>query len=272
MKIVLLYLVFGVLWILLSDKILYFFVSDMELYAQLQTYKGWFYVVVTGFLIFFLVYREIKKSESLASENLLLFRELNHRIKNNLQVLLGLVNIRLIKPENSENTRNELTDIHNQIQSIALAHKQLYHIGYHAEVDLKVYVESLISALEEILNCVELGIEIRTDIFQTRISLETAAPVGMIINETVTNSVKHAFKENAGGQIFILIEKDNQSLQLTIRDTGRGLPDQAFQSGTGMGMMLIEELARQVEGTLRFDNLDGTSVIVTFPLQEKGQV
>jgi two-component sensor histidine kinase len=103
------------------------------------------------------------------------------------------------------------------------------------------------------------------EIGKYELGIETAIPLGLIINELVSNSLKHAFKENITGELKIILEKDNDIYTLTVKDDGIGLPaDFDFENASSLGMLLVNSLVNQLEGEIMVDNNRGTIIRINF--------
>ncbi|HPS57806.1 MAG TPA: response regulator [Spirochaetota bacterium] len=209
---------------------------------------------------------ELRIQESLHEKETLL-REIHHRVKNNLQIVSSLLNIQMHSMQSPELV-DIIKGIQGRIFSMALVHEKLYHYKNFSRINFREYLVDLTAEVKSIF-CDPLisgGILINMDLADESLSIEKAIPCGLIMNELIINAFKHAFKDNGGGIIRISFRKSERGeFCLSVSDNGRGLPeDFSFSTSDSMGMMIVRELADQLNGTLNISNSNGTSVEVVF--------
>jgi two-component system, sensor histidine kinase PdtaS len=270
-RIALIYMIVGLVWIFFSDRHLQILFPTLVEYHYYQTLKGWFFVISTGALIYFLLNREFGKKDKIEAElqrNLeekkILLNEIHHRVKNNLNSIISFL---YIQKENF--TDKELTDQFaiaiNRIYSMALIHEQLYKSSSFDSIDIRFLVPELISNIRNIDSEATGNVEFSIEIGDVFLNINKAIPCAIIINEVVTNSIKHAFPSNAPGKIFIRMHKSSGLYHLTIGDSGIGLPDGwNAKVGKGLGLTLISSLVKQLSGSLEISVIDGISYNITF--------
>ena len=183
-----------------------------------------------------------KKNE----ENVILVKEIHHRVKNNLQIIISL--LRLQKGElKSDEAKRHFNEAINRIMVMSLIHKKLYQESEMAHVEIKPYLDDLSNDVIHISN---LGLPIKFEINSQmkKIGLKTIVPLGLLINELLSNSIKHAFAKRAEGNIIIDILAGNEDdFTLKYSDDGTWIePDKDY---TGFGLGLIQTLAEQLEGS-----------------------
>jgi two-component sensor histidine kinase/putative methionine-R-sulfoxide reductase with GAF domain len=190
----------------------------------------------------------------------ILLRELQHRVKNNFQIILSSISIQKRRSDSSE-AREELDRVSDRINAVSLAHDQLTPRESRQAVDVAAYLRALCASIEKQME--NIVIEVTAD--EIALSIDRAIPLGLILNESVTNSVKHAF-DGKGGSIFVKLKVGigYGEARLTIADNGKGFnnprPD-------GSGTKLILALVRQVGGKMVQDSSEnGTTTVVTFPM------
>jgi two-component sensor histidine kinase/PAS domain-containing protein len=193
---------------------------------------------------FFFDITERKASEARQAE---LFDELNHRVKNNLAMVAGL--LQLQAKGSGAAARSELLKAADRVQSIAEVHAALTRGAGADTVDFAAYLEELCLGLKRSL-AVERGLQLGVEAEPALIKVETAIPLGMVVNELVTNAVKYAYLGDESGKIDVGFKRDGGALVLTVRDEGRGLPKEATGTGGGLGMRLVRSLVDQVGGEL----------------------
>ncbi|WP_197942433.1 sensor histidine kinase [Sphingomonas sp. HMP9] len=202
-----------------------------------------------------------------AETNETLLHELQHRIKNNIGAISSLVRMR-VKQAQSEDARQELGIVGDRIEALRLVHEQVYAAKSGDQVSLRSYVTLLLEGLLELHK--EIPVQLDARIEDVEIKSDTAIPLGLILNEFTTNSLKYAFDGDRGGaENIILVQayKHADRLRVQIRDNGKGLPaeTQAARPGFGTGRALIEGLARQIRGVPEWKSDKGTSLSLDFP-------
>jgi PAS domain S-box-containing protein len=193
-----------------------------------------------------------------------LLKEIHHRVKNNLQIVSSLLSLQASKATEPE-TIEMLNESQRRIRSMALIHEKLYRSGSLAEINFADYVESLIDELMRMYNVAEGVITLIADIENVQLGVDTAIPCALIINELVSNSLKHAFPDGRTGEVTIAIHRINGTYELTITDNGVGPPpDFDFQKTDSLGLQLVTGLVNQLDGTITLDRTKGTTFIITF--------
>ena len=193
-----------------------------------------------------------------------LLKEIHHRVKNNLQIVSSLLSLQATEATEPE-TIEMLNESQRRIRSMALIHEKLYRSGSLAEINFADYVESLIDELLRMYNVAEGVITLTADIENVQLGVDTAIPCALIINELVSNSLKHAFPDGRTGEVTIAIHRINGRYELTITDNGVGPPpDFDFQKTDSLGLQLVTGLVNQLDGTITLDRTKGTTFIITF--------
>jgi len=189
-----------------------------------------------------------------------LLREMQHRVKNNFQIILASINLQK-RRFSEEAAHHALDHVANRINAISLAHDQLTPRHDLHAVDVAGYLRALCASIEQ--QTEDVAVEVEAD--EIELAIDRAVPLGLILNEAVTNSVKHAFGE-AGGRISVKLTAGvgYGEARLTVADNGRGI--QNARPG-GSGLRLINSLARQLGGEIEQTSSDqGTTTAVTFPV------
>jgi len=192
-------------------------------------------------------------SREKADYTTLLLKEMNHRVKNNLQLISSLLSLHARELKNRE-AKKAILDARNRIYSIALIHRQLYQEGNLTMVNITNYLNDLIPYIKDTLIRDDAGITIKIDSDQFVISLENAVSVGLILNELVTNSIKHSIKKSKEKQVVISIklEKENR-LCLSVEDNGEGLQNMKDDENFHFGLNLVQTLVSNYDGNMDFD-------------------
>jgi len=212
---------------------------------------------------------EERLRRSLAEKELLL-REVHHRVKNNLQVISSLLDLQSSGIQDPE-TRRVYADSQARIRSMALIHQQLYGASDLDRIDLGAYVTQLSGSLFQFHGGVG-DIAFEADVDPVRLGLDKALSCGLIINELVTNALKHAFAPGEPGRVTVGLKAVNGLCRLTVADTGRGLPDGPAGRPGSLGMSLVEALCEQLDGELTVESGAGARFTLTFPLDEERDV
>lgn len=208
-------------------------------------------------------------------EKEILLREIHHRVKNNLQMVSSLLYLQA-EVIRDEQVRRALEESQQRIRSLALLHEQLYRSHTLATVNFGRYVETLLSQLRDAYRSHLDAIKVVHCIEDVPLSLDTAIPCSLIVNELVSNAFKHAFPRRGGipftanGDPEVHVEfrcLNCGECRLAVRDNGVGLPaDLSIETATSLGLRIVNLLTRQMRGTLYVERDRGTAVIVTFPL------
>lgn len=197
-------------------------------------------------------------------EKEILLKEIHHRVKNNLSVVSSLLGIQAERTVDNH-LKSVLNDSQNRIHTMAAIHESLCRSDNLAAVDLSVYLHDLGN---QILGSYRLGSRVTLNINMDPIfiSVAQASPVGLIINELITNSLKHAFSDDRAGEISILLKNPGEEIELVYTDNGIGFPpDLDLESTNGLGLKLITMLCEnQLKGTLALEQQSGTRFIIRF--------
>lgn len=184
-----------------------------------------------------------------------LIKEIHHRVKNNLQVVASMLRLQSANIDD-ERLRSLFEQSQSRVRSMALIHEKLYKGDVFAQVDLAAYIKELFAELVQ-LNNVRESIRYRTVVDPgLSIELDTMVPLGLVLNELITNSFKHAFNERDSGLITLTIGGAQDGLyDLVYTDDGHGIPFEKLQGGhTTLGMSLIESLVEQLNGRMTVDS------------------
>jgi len=206
-----------------------------------------------------------KQVKMALSEKEVLLKEVHHRVKNNLQVISGLLELQNISVTD-ESVKLALKEGQNRIQSVALVHKMMYQSENVSKVNMQKYLEELLQVLE--LSYANSQKNIQTDINAMGVDLDItlAVPISLIVNEAVCNAYKHAFENKNSGIIEVAIIKEKETTySLLIKDDGVGLSeDFDVKQLKSIGFDLIYGLARQLKGKLAVNSTSGTEIKITF--------
>jgi len=200
-----------------------------------------------------------EKIKSSLEEKEILLREVHHRVKNNLQIISSLISLQSNRLDDEE-TIHLFRKTINRIQSMALVHEKLYQSHDFARINLAEYIKDLV---QNVLNSYEGSQEriiLEMDCEPVWININTAIPCALIINELVTNSVKHAFPHEGTGKIIIQLRQEGDQITITCTDTGVGLPhDINLHETSTLGLKLVQALTQQLKGEIKILKGKGTS-------------
>jgi len=215
--------------------------------------------------------QELKKREmgivegTRQKENLL--REIHHRVKNNFAILVSLINMQKAQSQN-EDVKQSLTNLQLRIRTMALVHEMLYRSEDFEKISFPDYVRSVASVISSTYG--RMNVHLEFDLESVIINIETAIPLGLILNELLSNAYRHAFTGDSEGTIMVKFQKHTSpsSYALTISDSGIGLPDGFSMEGSKtMGLQIIDILVRQIEGRLLIEQEKGTAFTIIFPIE-----
>lgn len=207
---------------------------------------------------------ESQMRASLAEKEVLL-KEIHHRVKNNLQVIASMLNLQADRLED-ETALAPLRESRNRIRSLALIHEKLYRSEHLEKIDFRDYLTDLAQSIVLSFNQSSTAIEVETHIDDVGFCIDTAIPVALIVNELVSNSVKHAFKGRAQGHIVLSLKcHDDRRCELSVADDGLGLPKGLDPAASPtLGLQLVDVLATQLDGSFQMRNNGGACFTIVF--------
>ncbi len=194
-----------------------------------------------------------------------LLREIHHRVKNNMQIISSLLNLQM-QHEDLDETLNVLKESQGRVKTMAMIHEKLYQSPSFTDINFKEYLERLVFDIFYSYGIKTGTIAAVLDIEDILLNIETAIPLGLIVNELVTNSVKYAFPINEGTiSIKLRSQPKENKMELNISDDGIGLPeDLDFKNTDSLGLQLVNSLVDQLEGKIDLDRKKGTEFKITF--------
>jgi two-component system, sensor histidine kinase PdtaS len=206
--------------------------------------------------------RELNRS---LHEKELLLREIHHRVKNNFGMVVSLLRLQFAGHSNPA-VQDSVNASIDRIQSMALVHQFLYQSDSQSSIDFHGFVERVIEKLSQTY-AAGRSVRFMVSIADTPVDIRVAAPVSLIVNELVTNSLKYAFPDGRAGTITITTrEADDDTVELVVADDGVGLPpDFDVHTSQSLGMQLIQGLTDQIRGELAWTRAPGTRFTIRFP-------
>jgi len=206
----------------------------------------------------------IQQKNNLIEEKESLIKEVHHRVKNNLQLTMSLLNSQSYYLEDLS-AIEAIKESQHRLKSIALIHQKLYQTENLATINIRPYIVELVEYLKESLND-DKKISFELDILNLELDISKAVPLGLIINEAITNIFKYAFPDRHGGKVSITLkEYQGDHYQLFIKDNGIGLPaDFDYEQSNTLGIILMKGLSAQIDGIFSMESKDGVSLSLTF--------
>jgi len=204
-----------------------------------------------------------------------LLKEVHHRVKNNLQVISSLLRLEADRLEGPV-AEMVLGDLQGRVRAMAILHENLYGAGKLSGVDVPSYLQSLCQHVLRTGNQ-QRGklIEVKVDVAPLHMEIGQAIPCGLLVNELVANCLKHAFPDDRGGLIEVALQPltDSELWQLVVSDNGVGLPTNLGigKAHRSLGMQLISDLGRQLQGSLEWKSVVGTRFNLTFMPRQSGR-
>lgn len=214
-------------------------------------------------LILFLLYRKIKTQkaeiESALKEKDILLREIHHRVKNNLQIISSVLSLQSRQSKDSS-IQQAINEGRNRVRSMALIHQNLYQKENLTGVSVTHYLEKLVGELFHTYNINSEVIKLKLAIEEIDLDVDTMIPLGLIINELVSNSLKHAFKDAHEGYINISLREVSNSLILNVDDNGIGVSEEEMAKSNSFGNRLIKAFSQKLKADYKIEKDNGTKV------------
>jgi PAS domain S-box-containing protein len=209
--------------------------------------------------------RSEKQIKASLEEKEALLREIHHRVKNNLQVISSLLRLQSRYCDN-KGWRETFNECEQRVQSISLVYEKLHGSEDSVGIDFHSYCKSLVPHLYSIFDVDPQRIRLTTDIDRITVGPDSAVPCGLIVNELLSNCLKHAFPDSETGHIEVSLKMGRDNLiELAVRDDGIGLPpDFDLESTDTLGLRLVKTLAKQLHATTQVDSEKGTRFTIAF--------
>lgn len=206
----------------------------------------------------------IKENAKLIREKDLILKEVHHRIKNNMNIIISLLSLQINSSKNEE-AIIALEDASGRILSMAILYDKLYRNNSYNNLSIKDYLNSV---LNDFKNSFQVGrnLEIIEEIEDVVVETKIIQTIGIIINELLSNIIKYAFDTVDEKKIIsILVKKVNEDLLIEIQDNGKGIPEGVtFENSSGFGLSLVNNLVQQLKGTVRLSREHGTKITMLF--------
>lgn len=201
-------------------------------------------------------------------ERTVLLRELYHRVKNNMQVIISLMNLQLRKIEDPA-VRHLMEETRNRVRAMALVHEMLYKSENLSEINLARYIPLLANQVFSSLENKSQKVRKIVEAEDIMVTLDKAIPIGLILNELITNSLMHAFPEGRAGTLGIRVQKKDHTVAIRVSDDGTGIPqDVNWREPSTLGLRIVMSLVGQLKGTIDLDRRQGTAFSIEFGIGE----
>ncbi|MDR9419967.1 histidine kinase dimerization/phosphoacceptor domain -containing protein [Gracilimonas sp.] len=211
-----------------------------------------------------------KKIRSSLKEKEVMLAEIHHRVKNNLAVISGILQLQGLNVKNKE-VEKTLKDTQLRIQSIALVHEMLYESESLAFIKYQNYINDLLQAISSMHLTDDKNIKLVADVEPISLSINQAIPCSLLVNELIVNAFKHAFNDQKEGMIEVKATNDDGRITLTVNDNGRGFNAEEFANSDSLGATLIKTLTKQLKGEFEIldrNDANGSSFQVRFSIDE----
>lgn len=206
---------------------------------------------------------EIKKS---LQEKEILLKEVQHRVKNNLQVISSMLDLQTDYVKDS-GVLKLFVEAQKRVKSMALVHERMYQSEVLTDLDFTQYIENLGNYIFKIYGVNTKRISMKIDINEANIDFNRAIQLGLIVNELISNSLKHAFPDDLAGQVNVRLDSEDKYFILTTSDNGVGLPKKfRLRQTKSLGLQLVQALTNQLKGSIKIDRRKGTRFRIKFPI------
>jgi PAS domain S-box-containing protein len=198
-------------------------------------------------------------------EKEVLVKEINHRVKNNLQIISSLLSLQS-RDILDQRARQAFKVSQDRIKAMALVHEMLYQSEDLGRIDFGEYLQTLTTDLYNAFGLSAQGIDLKVDVDRIFFGVDTGIPCGLIVNELVSNALKHAFPGGASGEICVSVRGEDDRYTMVVKDNGVGLPEgMDFRQTTTLGLTIVNALAQQIKGAIDFSSVGGSEIKITFP-------
>jgi len=206
-------------------------------------------------------------------EKELLLKEVHHRVKNNLQIISGILKLQSMRIQDPR-AQEIIQECRNQVYTMASIHELLYNSKDIGKIHVEEYINKLVDHFKQEYEGISARLNLRVTVDPDIVlDIERCIPCGLILNELIMNAVKYAFKPDAEGEIRISFTQDVSSYRMQVSDNGRGLPkDFDIRKSQSLGMELTSQLTHQLRGRLEITSEKGTTFTILFPKTEEGRI
>lgn len=213
--------------------------------------------------------KDEEKIKKALTEKETLLREIHHRVKNNMQVIISLLKLQAQRIQDKD-MKKPFEESEQRIRAMALVHERLYQKDDLSGINFSEYIHNIIRELKVAYHIDERKVAVKINVEDIVFGVDSAIPCGLIINELITNCFKYAFPEDRSGEVIVNFTKEGNTYNLTIRDNGVGLAAGFdFRQTTTLGMQLVNVLTKQLLGNLQIRTDRGTEAVIAFKIKER---
>jgi two-component sensor histidine kinase len=218
--------------------------------------------------------REIRRKQEIIEvalrEKELLLKEIHHRVKNNLQIISSLLSMQSYQSRDP-NVSHAMREGQNRVHAMALIHQTLYQNENIIEVDTKEYVDKLVNSLKTAYRLDPQRIRVTTVVEAMKLDVDVMIPLGLILNELITNALKYAFPDGRNGTIEIAMSRQSDEIVLRVKDDGVGMPDTGrLEQTASMGFTLVQDFCAKLNASLHVRSEQGLEVVISIPRNKIG--
>lgn len=222
-------------------------------------------------LFLYRLYRKVNQQREVITKALgekdLLLREIHHRVKNNLQMVSSLLTMQG-RAIDDEIVKKAIDDGKNRVRSMSLIHQDLYNQENLTEINVRSYIDKLANELFHTYEVEGQDLSLQLDIEEIDLDVDIMIPLGLILNELVTNSLKYAFPNGNNGVLKVMLKQSDGTIELQVSDDGVGYRQDEIREDA-FGSILVSSLTEQLEGTLNINTHRGTKTTIVIPFVEK---
>lgn len=209
--------------------------------------------------------REAQRLRVALAHSEFLLGEVHHRVRNNLQQILAIIYIEVVRLKNEEG-RDALESVARRVKALADVHSLLVVTATDTVVDISDLLDQLASSVAEGQGLADRGITLKTDATRRNVTVDVAVTIGLLVGELVTNAVKHAFPDRDDGEIRVeFFDAGEEGARLIVSDDGAGAARSAFEEGKGAGMNIVRQLLIQLAADHTIDSDNGTRIAIQIP-------
>jgi PAS domain S-box-containing protein len=209
---------------------------------------------------------EHKLLQTIDDKNILL-KEVHHRVKNNMSIITSFLELQSIHTED-EKLKTVLKESQNRIFTMALIHEDIYQSESFTDLNLKDYIMNLCSNIRSAFCSDDKKVEIKYNLININLEIDNIIPLGLLINEIITNAFKYAFQNEVSGIVGVNLRKENDIVFLEIYDNGPGLSNESkFENSKTLGFQIIKSLVTQINGKLDYHNNNGAHFLISFKIK-----
>lgn len=233
--------------------------KSLKIEKNLRERNGLILLSVLVIGISLLLYKLYSNKQKTLKERDLLLKEIHHRVKNNLQIISSLLNLQAGDLED-EVAAGAVKEGQYRVKSMALIHQKLYSTDDIRGVDVQDYLENLLAELFRAFGVDQEKINWEVNTNGLKLDIDTIIPLGLIINELITNSIKYAFQDNDKGFLEIQMKEEGESLNVVVSDDGKGMDEEDMQSANAFGWKMIQSLSRKLKAEINVNAEKGTRI------------